>query len=209
MSFIDFFLSKKHKENRKAQMLFREGYDKSQGGYNKEAIELYSQLIEFYPHTELANVYFNRGNVKSKLGLRIDAIEDFNIAINLSKENPQYDYFYNRGNQKLQLGDLTDALNDLTQASLISPKKAVIYLKRAQIYEALNDIENATHDYVTASNINPNSLPANECIRWADMLFLKGELQKSLAFYTLALLRESNLETINKINEVSKLLGMK
>ena len=139
--------------NFKAFIYFNRGnaYDDSDDFENAEID--FSESIRLNP--EFANAYNSRGIVYKKNGDYISAVEDFTKAIQYNYE--EIKFVYNNRAQVLQyLGRHHEALADCQKAIEIDPLYANAYNTCGNIYEEMNDIENAVLFYKKAIAADPD-----------------------------------------------------
>jgi len=159
-------------------------------------IEYYTRAIELNP--ECVNVYVNRGLAYDMLGQHQKAIDDCTKTIQL---NPKYllaylarSFVYNK------LGEYQKAIDDLTKAIKLRSgiktevaielgevasriKPALLYYRRGQIYEKLNEHKKAKNDFETAKKLDP---------KWVKKIKESDDLKESVK------------KTIDEIKELLK-----
>ena len=125
--------------------LFRKGKNHLKNSRLREAIEVFSLLIERYPN-ELVG-YMGRGAAYFKMGQYENAIDDFSKAISLAPETPEA--YNNRGSALVMAGRLEESLWDYNKALELYNEywdalknRAILKLKYLKDYEAaLSDLE--------------------------------------------------------------------
>jgi len=96
-----------------------EGMDQGMKGDYKAAIQIFSRLIQTYPH--YADAYYNRGLAKTKLGDKQGAIADYNEAIKIDTNLAEA--YEERGNLWLKLKDKNQAIKDFKKAAELYKKQ--------------------------------------------------------------------------------------
>lgn len=128
-----------HLDQTDREMLLRQqAMDKAQQGNLTEAVDLFTQLIQFNPHS--ASNYNNRGLLHFQNGKLQRALADYNRALLL---NPRLAKVYNnRANCYVALGDLETAIADYEMAIDLDPTNIRarlnlgITLRQAELYDS-------------------------------------------------------------------------
>ena len=120
--FPSFILSQKtipFKPSEEIEEQLIEGMDQGMKGNYLGAIQIFSRLIQAYPH--YADAYYNRGLAKAKLGDKQDAIADYNKAIKIDTNLAEA--YEERGNLWLKLKDKNQAIKDFKKAAELYKKQ--------------------------------------------------------------------------------------
>ena len=120
--FPQFFLSQKtipFKPSEEIEEQLIEGMDQGMKGNYSGAIQIFSRLIQSYPH--YADAYYNRGLAKAKLGDKQAAIADYNEAIKINANLAEA--YEERGNIWLELENKSRAIQDLQKAAKLYQKQ--------------------------------------------------------------------------------------
>jgi tetratricopeptide (TPR) repeat protein len=120
--FPQLFLSQKtipFKPSEEIEEQLIEGMDQGMKGDYKAAIQIFSRLIQTYPH--YADAYYNRGLAKTKLGDKQGAIADYNEAIKIDTNLAEA--YEERGNLWLKLKDKNQAIKDFKKAAELYKKQ--------------------------------------------------------------------------------------
>lgn len=120
-----------------------------------EAIEDFSQAILLAPGDPTH--YYNRANVYSTLGQYENAIQDYTLAIALDSEDG--DALINRGSAQMLAGNIVAAAEDWTQAIELDPYHPTGYLKRATLWIATEQYDEAISDLSLALKYAPKDWP--------------------------------------------------
>jgi tetratricopeptide (TPR) repeat protein len=96
-----------------------EGMDQGMKGNYLGAIQIFSRLIQTYPH--YADAYYNRGLAKAKSGDKQAAIADYNEAIKIDTNLAEA--YEERGNLWLKLKDKNQAIKDFKKAAELYKKQ--------------------------------------------------------------------------------------
>ena len=161
-----------------------------------KAIEYYTKAIELNP--KLAFAYYNRGNAYHVLHEYREAIDDFTKAIQLNSKYILVYFFRSFIYDKL--GEYQKAIDDLTKAIKLRSgiktevaielgevasriKPALLYYRRGQIYEKLNEHKKAKNDFETAKKLDP---------KWVKKIKESDDLKESVK------------KTIDEIKELLK-----
>ena len=96
-----------------------EGMDQGMKGNYLGAIQIFSRLIQAYPH--YADAYYNRGLAKAKLGDTQGAIADYNQAIKIDTNLAEA--YQERGNIWLELKNKDKAILDFKKAAELYKKQ--------------------------------------------------------------------------------------
>ena len=120
--FPQFILSQKtipFKPSEEIEEQLIEGMDQGMKGNYSGAIQIFSRLIQSYPH--YADAYYNRGLAKAKLGDKKGAIADYNKAIEIDTNLAEA--YEERGNLWLKLKDKNQAIKDFKKAAELYKKQ--------------------------------------------------------------------------------------
>jgi len=120
--FPQFILSQKtipFKPSEQIEEQLIEGMDQGMKGDYKAAIQIFSRLIQSYPH--YADAYYNRGLTKNKLGDTQGAIADYNQAIKIDTNLAEA--YQERGNIWLELKNKDKAILDFKKAAELYKKQ--------------------------------------------------------------------------------------
>ena len=120
--FPQFFLSQKtipFKPSEEIEEQLIEGMDQGMKGNYSGAIQIFSRLIQAYPH--YADAYYNRGLAKAKLEDKQGAIADYNEAIKIDTNLAEA--YEERGNLWLKLKDKNQAIKDFKKAAELYKKQ--------------------------------------------------------------------------------------
>jgi tetratricopeptide (TPR) repeat protein len=120
--FPSFILSQKvipFKPSEEIEEQLIEGMDQGMKGNYSGAIQIFSRLIQSYPH--YADAYYNRGLAKSKLEDKQGAIADYNEAIKIDTNLAEA--YEERGNLWLKLKDKNQAIKDFKKAAELYKKQ--------------------------------------------------------------------------------------
>lgn len=120
--FPQFILSQKtmpFKPSEQIEEQLIEGMDQGMKGDYQAAIQIFSRLIQSYPH--YADAYYNRGLAKTKLGDKQGAIADYNQAIKIDKNLAEA--YQERGNIWLELKNKDKAILDFKKAAELYKKQ--------------------------------------------------------------------------------------
>ncbi|PZV24577.1 MAG: hypothetical protein DCF12_17130 [Snowella sp.] len=96
-----------------------EGMDEGMKGNYLGAIQIFSRLIQAYPH--YADAYYNRGLAKAKLGDKQGAIADYNEAIKINLNLAEA--YEERGKLWLELQYKNQAIKDFQKAAQLYQKQ--------------------------------------------------------------------------------------
>jgi formylglycine-generating enzyme required for sulfatase activity/Flp pilus assembly protein TadD len=128
-----------------------------QGGDLKEAVRLYTELLE---RDALAGarfptfaVHLNRANVHISQGDFFAAVKDFDRVLELDPEFASG--FYNRGSAYALLGRYDLAARDYTQVILLSPDHAAAFYNRGSAHAHQLKFKRAIADYEKALELRP------------------------------------------------------
>ncbi|XGW00502.1 MAG: tetratricopeptide repeat protein [Leptolyngbya sp. BL-A-14] len=134
-----------------AQQLNYSGLQKAQAGYNKEAIDDYSQAIQKNPND--VSAYTNRGISYHRLGDTGAAIRDYEQALKLDPKSPvlhsnlSYAYYDRQNYDK--------ALEEGNQAVALGGNLAQAHINLANARSKKGDYNGALQDYNQAIRLNP------------------------------------------------------
>ena len=120
--FPQFFLSQKtipFKPSEEIEEQLIEGMDQGMKGNYSGAIQIFSRLIQAYPH--YADAYYNRGLARAKLGDKQSAIADYNQAIKIDTNLAEA--YQERGNIWLELKNKDKAILDFKKAAELYKKQ--------------------------------------------------------------------------------------
>ena len=120
--FPSFILSQKvipFKPSEEIEEQLIEGMDQGMKGDYQTAIQIFSRLIQSYPH--YADAYYNRGIAKAKLGDKQGAIADYNQAIKIDTNLAEV--YEERGKLWLELKDKNQAIKDFQKAAQLYQKQ--------------------------------------------------------------------------------------
>lgn len=120
--FPQFFLSQKaipFKPSEEIEEQLIEGMDEGMKGNYLGAIQIFSRLIQTYPH--YADAYYNRGLAKAKLGDKQGAIADYNEAIKINSNLAEA--YEERGKLWLEFKDKNQAIKDFQKAAQLYQKQ--------------------------------------------------------------------------------------
>ena len=120
--FPQFFLSQKtipFQPSEEIEEQLIEGMDQGMKGNYSGAIQIFSRLIQSYPH--YADAYYNRGLAKKKLGDTEGAIADYNQAITIDTNLAEA--YQERGNIWLELKNKNKAILDFKKAAELYKKQ--------------------------------------------------------------------------------------
>jgi len=113
-----------------------------------------ARAIELSPNYEYA--YAARGRVELTLRKYQAVLDDTTRAVSIA---PRYaEPYLLRGLAKLETGDLIGALTDTSISITLDTTNAEAYLARGLVYLALNEPNNARHDFSKAGEISPRLL---------------------------------------------------
>lgn len=121
----------------------------------EEAIADFSQAILLAPGDPTH--YYNRANAYSSIGQYENAIEDYTHTIALDSEDG--DALINRGSAQMLAGNIVAAAEDWTQAIEIDPYHPTAYLKRATLWIATEQNDEAISDLSLALKYAPKDWP--------------------------------------------------
>ena len=121
-------------------------------GKTGEAIEIYSQAIEFNPHHAFA--YNNRGIAYHRNHEVNKALEDYGKAVQL--KNDYAEAYYNRGTVYGENGKINLAIKDYDKAIKLDPRLARAYSHRGNAYQEKNEIDRAIKDHNKAIALDQN-----------------------------------------------------
>ncbi|HEY0029349.1 MAG TPA: hypothetical protein VGC65_01225 [Bacteroidia bacterium] len=164
-----------------------------------KTFESYDNAIRIDPKN--AHAYCLRGKMKLQFGEKVGALMDFNKAIELEPGNAGL--YYERSLYNSAQGFSSMALNDMTKALELAVKdaKPIIYLRRAELYnaqdrnkEALSDLnaaillDSSNPDFylergVVHADLNQNDLAYDDYIKCASL-----DTNSFAPLYNLALL---------------------
>ncbi len=132
-----------------AEICYKKGLKKSQGGNYSEAIKDFSQAILI--NQNHADAYNKRGLCYYKLGEPAESIKDFTKALFINSKIP--DAYYNRGMARFKLGYPHAAIEDYTEALKLKYNYGQAYYCRGVTYADLNDKKAAIADLQKAAQI--------------------------------------------------------
>lgn len=133
--------------------------DKANGlaeeGSFSEAIEVFSQLIDFCPWIDtkqLSEIYNQRGLMYSALEDNDNAISDLSKAIELKSDD--HVFYLNRGNAYSRKIEFDTALEDYNKAIKLFPKYVKAYNSRGMLNFNMGRIDNAPKDLLFAIELD-------------------------------------------------------
>jgi len=131
--------------------LCKDGWQQTQSGNHKKAIELFKEGIATGDLSEssLSRTYRNLGIACKRDGQYKASIEYYGKAIAINKHDPWVDYV-NRGNTSSELGEFDQALNDYNKAQEIKPDYNEAYYNRGILFEKQNKTEEAKEQFIKA-----------------------------------------------------------
>ncbi|KAL2635601.1 hypothetical protein R1flu_007080 [Riccia fluitans] len=109
------------------------------------------------PDTNLKALYFKeRGNKSFQQGDHEQAELYYSEAIELNPSGGLHFLYSNRSAVRLARGDVEGALDDAEQAIRILPKWPVAYLRKADVYLQMGDLDNAQLSCSSALRLDPS-----------------------------------------------------
>lgn len=154
----------------------------------------------------LANQYKLEGNALYKEGKTQEAIEKYTAGLRvcpLSYAADRAVLHANRGQMKRVLGLQDHAIQDCSRAVQLSPEYLKALLRRAEIYEETDKLDEALADYQKVLQVDPQHLEANRAVRRLPAKIeernekLKAEMMDSLKKLGNMVLKPFGLSTDN------------
>jgi tetratricopeptide (TPR) repeat protein len=137
-------------EQLSAEQYLERGYEKSQSGDKRGALDDYSKALDLNPR--YVRAWYNRGVIKDVLGDRPGSIADYDEAIKLDPKHVSA--HYNRALMKRHLGDNDGALIDYNKAIELDPKHADAHVGRGNVLDDQGDEAGAIRDYTRAIELD-------------------------------------------------------
>lgn len=135
-----------------ARALFLEANAKFEAGEFKEAIRLYTHVLDL--DESFSEALFNRGLAHYELEELESCIRDCAAVLS---QNPQFKKAYlQRGVARSREGDVIGAEVDFTRAIGCDPAYAEAYFNRGFVRTLMGDLEAAVGDYTRALELAPN-----------------------------------------------------
>jgi tetratricopeptide (TPR) repeat protein len=127
------------------------GWELTENGKHKEAIELFKKCIENgnLSKSSLARTYRNIGIALRRDGSPKESVDYFHLSISLL-QNDVHNDLINRGNSFSDLGDFKAALADYALAEAICPSEGETNYNRGIVYKRMNQIDNAKSEFIAA-----------------------------------------------------------
>ena len=177
--------------------------------YEKFSSKLYSEfsITQIKPKNKkpvTSNEFLTYAKIRYKEGKSIEAMENTNKAISLDKNNSEAYFFkgmiyYNaiEGNKEFIEGSQTwETMQFFNKAIELNDKNEKFYLKRANLFEIINNYDKAILDYKKVIEINPKTENHIELI---DVLIRKKEIKLAHDEVVKLLIKEpSNPELIGR-----------
>lgn len=133
-----------------ARIFFDRGVEKAQHNNYREAINNFTQAIEWNP--KLAGAYGNRCLMYINLGNYQKAIADCSSALHLNSES--IEVYLNRGLANYRIGDFQAAIADFSEVIARKPDDFRAYYNRGLARFELEDYTGAIADYDRALDFN-------------------------------------------------------
>lgn len=129
------------------------GWELTESGKHKEAIELFKKCIETgnLSKASLARTYRNIGIAMRRDGSVKNSIEYFHLSIALLPNDIHSDLI-NRGNSFSDLEDYKAALADYALAEAICPTEGEVNYNRGIAYKRMDQIEKAKAEFINSYN---------------------------------------------------------
>ena len=124
-------------------------------GYDKKAIEDFTQAIKLKPQTYwLAQSYHSRGVSEYKLGMMKEALHDYNVSIKM--DTSRAEFFINRARLFGSINRTDSAIIDINRALSLDPENYEYIGTRGAIHYLCKEYDKALIDYKAALKINPD-----------------------------------------------------
>ncbi|XP_043269011.1 tetratricopeptide repeat protein 1 isoform X1 [Venturia canescens] len=158
----------KRKLRDEADVLKNEGNTFFKAGEYTKAHTSYTEGLQICPLAyaeERAILYANRAAAKMKHMVQKDQIltmfKDENLNMQNVSKNSNFVFFNKIFNQE----DKEPAIADCTKAIELNPKYLKAYLRRAQLHEETNKLDNALEDFKKILELDPSHSEANHAVR--------------------------------------------
>jgi tetratricopeptide (TPR) repeat protein len=143
-------------------------------GRHAEAVEEFSWVLNTGEcHRYASEVYLGRARARLALGQAQGAVDDCDLAIEEDyheqshwpfivrpRARAAHEAYLVRAEARLKLGELARALGDCCFAATIAPGDPVVYALRAEVYEAIGNIQEAVRDLIRVSHLRSSVEPA-------------------------------------------------
>ncbi|MGB3421144.1 MAG: tetratricopeptide repeat protein [Dolichospermum sp.] len=130
--------------------IFNFGYELSQFGHKKEAINAYDAAINIKPDDYEA--WYNKGNAFYDLGNYKEAIIAYDTSINIKPDD--HEAWYNRGLTLSALGKKKEAIIAYDTSINIKPDYYEAWYNKACCYISLKNLDQAIYNLQQAINLN-------------------------------------------------------
>jgi hypothetical protein len=140
------------------KLLFKQATLLHQSGQIVDAINIYQQLIKWFPRDAL--LLFLLGTAEAQRGNTLECLDLFDRSLAISPNNP--DIYYNRGRALYIVKRFDDALLSLDRAIQLRPDNVEAHYNRGMILIDLKQFNDALRSFDRAIQLRPNYVQAHD-----------------------------------------------